>query len=104
VKAQVGRLVREAFLGGLKQLGKFAFEAYSSPSEPETTCRLDAHPRFGSALDSSTASAPSLSRYSLRRQSSAIRTRCANKRPSGSGRGVPGNWYPYRDLITGSER
>jgi len=24
------------------------------------------------------------------------RTGCANERPSGSVRGVPGNWYPYR--------
>src|SRR5438128_4346338 len=37
---------------------------------------------------------------SLRRQSSEIRTGCANERPSGSGRGVPGNWYPYRDPVT----
>jgi hypothetical protein len=41
-------------------------------------------------LASSTASTPSLSRGSLRRQPSAIRTGCANERPSGSARGVPG--------------
>ena len=35
--------------------------AYSSPPEPETPDLLDAHPRVGSAMDSSTASAPSLS-------------------------------------------
>src|ERR1700758_1687260 len=35
----------------------------------------------------STASAPSVSRGSLCRQSSAIRTGCANERPSGSARG-----------------
>ena len=31
------------------------------------------------------------------RYSSAIRTGCANERPSGSVRGAPGNWCPYRD-------
>src|SRR6266849_2065677 len=45
----------------------------------------------------STARTPSLSRGSLRRQSSTIRTGCANERPSGSARGVPREWYPYRD-------
>jgi len=29
--------------------------------------------------------------------SSAIRTGCANERPSGSVRWAPGNWCPYRD-------
>jgi hypothetical protein len=29
--------------------------------------------------------------------SSEIRTGCANKRSSGSVRGAPGNWCPYRD-------
>src|SRR5882724_2702337 len=48
----------------------------------------------------STACTPSLSRGSLRRQSSTIRTGCANERPSGSARGVPREWYPYRDLRT----
>src|ERR1035438_6573698 len=33
----------------------------------------------------------------LGRYSSAIRTGCANERPSGSVRGAPGNWCPYRD-------
>ena len=28
---------------------------------------------------------------------SETRTGCANERPSGSVRGVPGDWYPYRD-------
>src|ERR1700745_2189661 len=45
----------------------------------------------------STPRAPSLSRGPLRRQSSEIRTGCAKKRPSGSVRGVPRKWYPYRD-------
>ena len=31
------------------------------------------------------------------RYSSEIRTGCANERPSGSVRGAPGNWCPYRD-------
>src|ERR1700694_4557374 len=46
----------------------------------------------------SPASTPSLSRDSLLRQSSAIRTGCANERPSGSARGVPRKRCPYRDL------
>ena len=33
----------------------------------------------------------------LGRDSSEIRTGCANQRPSGSVRGAPGNWCPYRD-------
>jgi hypothetical protein len=33
----------------------------------------------------------------LIRYSSEIRTGCANERPSGSVRGAPGNWCPYRD-------
>jgi hypothetical protein len=41
-------------------------------------------------------------RGSLRRHSSAIRTGCANERPSGSARGVPRKRYPYRDLRTWS--
>ena len=35
---------------------------------------------------------------SLRRHSSAIRTGCANERPSGSVEGVASNRYPYPDL------
>src|SRR6516162_5336505 len=48
-------------------------------------------------LASRTARAPSISRATLRRQSSKIRAVCANERMYGSVRGVPGNWYPYRD-------
>ena len=33
----------------------------------------------------------------LGRYRSEIRTGCANERPSGSVRGAPGNWCPYRD-------
>jgi hypothetical protein len=35
----------------------------------------------------------------LGRHSPARRTGCANERPSGSVRGAPGNWCPYRDLM-----
>jgi hypothetical protein len=41
--------------------GACALVAYSSPPEPETPDQLDAHPSLGSAMASSTASAPSLS-------------------------------------------
>jgi len=34
---------------------------------------------------------------SLGRYSSEIRTGCAKERPSGSVRGAPGDWCPYRD-------
>ena len=53
--------------GNLDSLGVFrdrvlgALVAYYSPPEPETPDLLDAHPRVGSAMASSTASAPSLS-------------------------------------------
>src|ERR1700691_3255818 len=48
-------------------------------------------------MASSRAHTPSLSRGSLCRQSFAIRTGCANERPSGSGRGAISNDRPYRD-------
>src|SRR5260370_25034348 len=83
--------------GGVSGWGAGALVAYSSPTEPETPDLVDAHPRVGSAMDSSTASAPSLSGRSLRRHSSEIRTGCANKRPSGSVRGATSNGCPYRD-------
>jgi hypothetical protein len=57
-----------------------------------------AHSRLGRPMVSSTASAPSLPRDSLCRQSSAIRTGCANERPSGSEEGVASNRDPYSDL------
>src|ERR1019366_6978735 len=50
-------------------------------------------------MASSTARAPSISCRSLCRQSSTIRTGCANKRPSGSARGAISDDRPYRDLI-----
>ena len=40
-----------------------------------------------------------LSRVSLRRQISEIGAVCANERSYGSVRGVPGDWYPYRDRL-----
>src|SRR5882672_10068156 len=82
--------------------GACALVAYPSPSEPETPGLVDAHSCFGSAMASSTANAPSLSRRSLRRQSSEIRTGCANKRPSGSVRGATSDGCPYRDRQTWS--
>jgi RNA-directed DNA polymerase len=53
---------------------------------------------LGRRLVTSTVCAPSLSRRSLRRESSEIRTGCANERPSGSGEGVASTRDPYSDL------
>ncbi|MGA2609062.1 MAG: hypothetical protein ABSH01_16595, partial [Terriglobia bacterium] len=39
----------------------------------------------------------------LRRHASELRAVCANQRPYGSVRGVPGNRYPYRDRYGASE-
>src|SRR6266567_6988304 len=74
----------------------WAVVAYPSPPQPETSDLLDAYSRPGRPMVSSTASTPSLPRGSLCRQSSAIRTGCANKRPSGSVRG-----YHVSDIPTG---
>jgi len=38
-----------------------------------------------------------LANAALRRHASELRAVCANQRPYGSVRGVPGNRYPYRD-------
>src|SRR5271169_50204 len=76
-----------------------AVVAYPSPPQPETPDLLDAYSRLGRPMVSSTASAPSLPGDSLCRQSSAIRTGCANKRPSGSEEGVASNRDPYSDRI-----
>src|ERR1700756_6021453 len=73
--------------------------AQDASPEPEASVLVEPHARVRGSLASATASAPSLPRSSLRRQSSAIRTGCANERPSGSVRGVSREWYPYRDLI-----
>jgi hypothetical protein len=83
--------------GSVSGSGARALVAYSSPPEPETPDLVDAYPCIGSALASSTEHASSLSGRSLRRYTSEIRTGCANERPSGSVRGVPREWYPYRD-------
>src|ERR1035437_10706191 len=72
--------------------------ACTSPPQPAPVL-LDTCPRSGCTLASCTASTPSLSCRSLCRQSSAIRTACANERPSGSVRGAISNGCPYRDLI-----
>jgi hypothetical protein len=72
----------------------------TSPPKSETPALLDTYARSGCPMAPSTARTPSLSRGSLRRQSSTIRTGCANERPSGSARGVPREWYLYRDLKT----
>src|SRR5215472_4878205 len=65
--------------------------------KPEASVLVDPHACVRGSLASATACAPSLPRGSLCRQSSAIRTGCAKKRPSGSVRGVSREWYPYRD-------
>src|ERR1035438_7082700 len=75
-----------------------ALATCTSPPNPAPVL-LDTCPRSGCTLASRTASTPSLSCRSLRRQSSAIRTGCANERPSGSVRGAISNGCPYRDLI-----
>jgi len=94
--------------GNLDSLGVFrgsvngAVVARPSPPQPETSDLLDAYARLGRPMVSSTASAPSLPRGPLCRQSSAIRTGCANEPPSGSVRGVsrtvislPGSQTPH---------
>jgi hypothetical protein len=71
--------------------------AFNTPPEPKAPDSLDTYAGTGSTVASQTKGAPSLPGGTLRRHTSKIRTGCANKRPSGSVRGVPGNWYPYRD-------
>jgi hypothetical protein len=72
--------------------------ANPSPPEPAAPPPVDSYACAGPTMVSSTACAPSLSRSSLRRQSSEIRTGCANERPSGSVEGVASNRDPYSDL------
>src|SRR5262249_7262495 len=71
--------------------------AHSSPPQSETPAHVDAHPRVSSAMASSTEYTPSVSRCALCRHLSAIRTGCANERPSGSVEGVMSNHDPYSD-------
>ena len=59
---------------------------FSSGTYP-TQSGTERVPRVGEC-----AAKPRLGRYL-----SEIRTGCANERPSGSVRGAPGNWCPYRD-------
>jgi hypothetical protein len=66
--------------------------ARTSPPEPKASTLLDPHAHAGPTMASATESAPPLSRRSLRRQSSEIRTGCANERPSGSVRGATSRW------------
>ena len=66
-------------------------------SQPEAPAPSGPNVHSRGTLASRTSRAPSLSRATLRRQSSEIRAVCANERSYGSVRGVPGNWYPYRD-------
>src|SRR5215469_3166345 len=62
--------------------------AQTASPEPTASVLVDPHACARGSLASATACAPSLSRRSLCRQSSEIRTGCANERPSGSIRGV----------------
>jgi len=63
-----------------------ALVAHTMPSKPATRT-LEEDARAARPVDSRTPRAPSLSRGSLRRLSSEIRTGCAKKRPTGSVRG-----------------
>src|SRR5712692_3443615 len=105
--AQIGRAGLLQLLRGTREpreLGRVpgpiagAVVANSSSPEPATPPTVDPDACAGSTMATSTARAPSLSRSSLRRQSSEIRTGCANERPSGSGEGVARNHDPYSDL------
>src|SRR6266852_6523862 len=109
--AQIGRAGLLQLLRGTREpreLGRVpgpiagAVVANSSSPEPATPPTVDPDACAGSTMATSTARAPSLSRSSLRRQSSEIRTGCANERPSGSGEGVASNHDPYSDPLTGS--
>src|SRR5713101_6786449 len=107
--AQVGRTGLLQLLRGTREpreLGRVpgpiagAVVANSSSPEPATPPTVDPDACAGSTMATSTARAPSLSCSSLRRQSSEIRTGCANERPSGSGEGVASNHDPYSDPAT----
>ena len=89
--------------GNLKSLGVFRDRVLVlwwrtlRRRKPETPYLVDAYPRIGSALASSTEYASSISRRSLRRYTSAIGTGCAKKRSSGSVEGVVSSPDPYSD-------
>src|SRR5215468_9934999 len=74
-----------------------ALVALPASPKSETLDLLDAHPCLSRALASPTPRASSFSGCSLRRCTSAIRTGCANQRPSGSEEGVVSNHDPYSD-------
>jgi hypothetical protein len=63
--------------------------AQTAAPEPKGSLLVEPYACTGPPMATCTPTAPSLSRGSLCRQSSAIRTGCANERPSGSVRGVP---------------
>src|SRR5271165_5215961 len=71
--------------------------AYATSPQPETSDIVHADSRFRSQMASDTARTPPLSRCTLRRYTSVIRTGCAKERSSGSVRGVSRERYPYRD-------
>src|SRR6266852_4242342 len=106
--AQIGRAGLLQLLRGTREpreLGRVpgpiagAVVANSSSPKPATPPTVDPDACAGSTMATSTARAPSLSCSSLRRQSSEIRTGCANERPSGSGEGVASNHDPYSDQV-----
>ena len=84
--------------------GARALVPHHTPPEPKAPDWLDTYAGTGSTVASQTKGAPSLPGGTLRRHTSEIRTGCANQRPSGSVRGVPGDWYPYRARQLHGER
>jgi len=68
-------------------------------AEPKAPDSLDTYAGTGSTVASQTKGAPSLPGGTLRRHTSEIRTGCANKRPSGSVRGVPGPYSIHRTML-----
>src|SRR6202165_1712453 len=83
--------------GRISRQGDTVLAMGTPSSGPTAPAQLGPNTTAGGALGPSTACAPSLSQCALRRSLSKIRTVCANERPYGSVRGVPGDRYPYRD-------
>ena len=76
--------------------------AMGTPSQgPTAPAQLGTNRPSGRPLAPDPACAPPLPQCALRRKPSEIRAVCANERPYGSERGVPGNRYPYRDRAPG---
>ena len=84
VPGNLGRL--KVFHRRVQRLWRWALRRRGQPHRP-----LGSDPSVDGTLATQTACAPSLSWRSLCRQSSKIRTVCANERPYGSVRGVSGN-------------